>query len=287
MKKVDSIDLAKLLGSILIFTMHCGALNDYDQLSMIPQLLARWGVPFFFLCSAYFLFSKSSNGNIEKSTLRKYVYRIGMLYIAWFIFNLPDVIYHRLYSKDLTALGTWLVFLKNTTLSSTFVGSWFLASCIFSAWFVYLLCKKIKTKTVLGITFVFYLLCVFTSAYYGVLLSGVEKVLTFLCFPLNIFNGCFYFALGKYIADIEGTSKLDGDADERMNNFLNGYREKKQAEEAEFYDQNNIIMPEEMSEEQKQQRERDMNNIDQWKTQQEQPQERKHVLVPLDEEEKQ
>lgn len=88
--------------------------------------------------------------------------------------------------------------------------------------------------------------------------------------------------LGKYIADIEGASKLNDDSDERMNNFLNGYREKKQAEEAEFYEQNNIIKPEEMTEEQKHQLEQDMNNVQQWQTQPEQPQERKHVLVPLD-----
>ncbi len=201
MKKYNSIDLAKLLGSILIFTMHCGALNDYEKLSMIPQMLARWGVPFFFVCSSFFLFSKSVNGNIDKCTLRKYVYRIGMLYLAWFVINLPNVIYQRLYSKDLTAVSTWLVFLKNTLLSSTFTGSWFLASCIFSAWFVYSLCKKLRTEAVLGVTFVFYLLCVFTSAYYGALPSSVEKVLGFLCFPLNIFNGCFYFALGKYIVE--------------------------------------------------------------------------------------
>ena len=206
MKKYDSIDLAKLMGSILIFTMHCGALNDYDQLSMIPQLLARWGVPFFFICSAFFLFSKSVNGNMDKSTLRKYVYRIGMLYLAWFVFNLPNVIYQRLYSKDLSAVSTWLLFLKDSVLSSTFTGSWFLASCIFSAWFVYLLSKKLGTKAVLGITFVFYLLCVFTSAYYGALPSSMGKTLSFLCFPLNIFNGCFYFALGKTI--VENKQKL-------------------------------------------------------------------------------
>ena len=88
--------------------------------------------------------------------------------------------------------------------------------------------------------------------------------------------------LGKYIEDIQGAAKSTDDSDERMNNFLNGYREKKQSEEAEFYDQNNIVMPEEMTQEQIQQREMDMNNVKQWQTQPEQPQERKHVLIPLE-----
>ena len=69
-----------------------------------------------------------------------------------------------------------------------------------------------------------------------------------------------------------------------MNNFLNGYREKKQAEENAFYEQENVVMPEGMSEEQKQQFEQDMNSVQQWQSQPEtQPVgERKHVLVPLD-----
>ena len=65
------------------------------------------------------------------------------------------------------------------------------------------LSRKLKTKAVLGITSLLYLLCVLTSAYCGVLPAVVSDVLSFLCFPLTIFNGCFYFALGKYIVENE------------------------------------------------------------------------------------
>lgn len=200
-KTYESIDLAKFIASILVFAMHCDVLSDYKDLSFIPQILARWGVPFFFICSAYFLFSKSVDGNIGKEPIIQYSYRIGALYVVWLIFNIPNVIYQRLWSKDLSAINTWFVFLKNSFLSSTFTGSWYLVSSVFSAWFVYTLCKKHTTKTVMGITSVFYLLCVFTSAYQGIFPSNISKILSFLCFPLNIFNGCFYFALGKYIVE--------------------------------------------------------------------------------------
>lgn len=200
-KTFDSIDLAKFIASIFVFAMHCNVLSDYTKISMIPELLARWGVPFFFICSAYFLFSKSVNGNISKDILNRYIYRIGMLYVVWLVYNIPNVIYQRLWSKDLSSISTWLIFIKNSVLSSTFIGSWYLTSSIFSAWFVYTLSKKLPTKSVMGITFVFYLLSVFTSAYDGLLPSSLSNTLKFLCFPLNIFNGCFYFSLGKYIAE--------------------------------------------------------------------------------------
>lgn len=103
------------------------------------------------------------------------------------------------------------------------------------------------------------------------------------------YKGCRQMAglkeeLEKYISDIENGNKDNSDSDERMNNFLNGYRDKKQAEESGFYEQENVVMPDEMSGEQRQQFEQDMNNVQQWQSQPEQQPtgERKHVLVPLD-----
>ena len=110
---------------------------------------------------------------------------------------MPSII-NRLNKKDITVISTWLIFIKDSILSSTYVGSWYLVSSIFSAWFVYLLSKRLQTKTINGITFGIYLTGVFTSSY-CVLPTEVEKILSFLCFPLNIFCGCFYFSLGKYI----------------------------------------------------------------------------------------
>lgn len=200
---LDSVDLAKFLGSVLIFAMHCSALSSYNNAGFVLELLARWGVPFFFVSSAYFLFRKGAGGNLTRKHVLRYVSRIGMLYLCWMIFNLPSIFYIRLWKRDLTSVNTWLVFLKNSVLSSTFHGSWFLASCIFSACFVSLLGKRFSSKTIILLTFPFYLLCVFTSVYRGVMPRKATEILGFLAFPLNIFNGCFYFALGKYISENE------------------------------------------------------------------------------------
>ena len=83
----------KFIASAFVFSMHFEALNDFGNANFLLGLLARWGVPFFFISSAFFLFSKSENGNITKSTLIKYVQRILKLYLFWFVVNLPYVIY--------------------------------------------------------------------------------------------------------------------------------------------------------------------------------------------------
>ena len=85
--------------------------------------------------------------------------------------------------------------------------------------------------------------------------------------------------LSKYIADID--KSLNGsDREERMNNFLNGYNEKKQ-QETQSYDYQNTQYDDGMTEEQRRQFEQDMNNVQQWQDEP-QTQERQHVLVPME-----
>ena len=198
-KNYDAIDIAKFVASILIFTMHCNVFGNEYIYNLALGITARWGVPFFFLSSAFFLFSKSENGNIKKDTLIRYVNRLMMLYVVWAVINLPNIFYQRLYSKNLHCIYTWLVFLKNSILSSTFTASWYLGSSIFSAWIVFLLSKKFRTKTVIGIVFFTYILCALSSVYCGILPPAAGRVLIIFDFPWNIFNGCVYFAIGKYV----------------------------------------------------------------------------------------
>ena len=120
---LDSIDVVKFIGSVLIFAMHCSALADYPVASIVLEIMARWGVPFFFICSSFLLFRKGAGRTIEKTYLHRFVFRIARLYLGWLVINLPSVFISRLLSKDLTDIGTWIEFGKNSLLSSTFTGS--------------------------------------------------------------------------------------------------------------------------------------------------------------------
>lgn len=200
MKKANAtIDFVKFIGSIVIFALHCNALSNYPSMPFLLELMARWGVPFYFICSAFFLFRSRENDAVHKKTIIQYTRRIGCLYLLWFVYNLPNVIYKRIYVQGALDIGTYWLFIKNAILSSTFTGSWYLLSSVFSAWIVYFLSKKFKTVTVLKITSPLYLICALSSAYRGLLPPVCASILSFLCFPLNIFNGCFYFAIGKFV----------------------------------------------------------------------------------------
>lgn len=204
-RKYDLVDLFKLIASILVFTMHMEALKSLgsDVHFYSIELLSRWGVPFFFITSSFLLFQKSQNGNITKDVLMNYIKRIALLYLVWFIFNLPQVAYYHIIVSGITNVETYLMLAKKLLFSSSFTGSWYLTSSIFSACFVYLLCKKISTKATLIISSVLYMVCILTSAYGRIIPEGViANINQYFAIPANsIICGCFFFALGKYLAE--------------------------------------------------------------------------------------
>ena len=198
----DTIDLFKFFGSIFLFLMHLSIFADSEKFQFTWELFSRWAVPFFFIASSFFLFRKEVNGNINRQTLLRYVKRIAILYLAWFLFNIPSTFWLRL-RPGTGNLQTWLIFFKNTLLSSSFLGSWYLLSSIFSAVVLYLLSINHSTRTCLLLTATAYVISLLTSCYGGLLPQSIAKVTSWLCFPLNIFGGLLFFAIGKWLYECQ------------------------------------------------------------------------------------
>lgn len=160
--------------------MHCSAFSEFGgTVSLCWELLTRWAVPFFFISSSFFLFKKSDS----KNACKVYIKRIFVLYITWFIINLPNTYYLRLHGKNLLSVSTWIKFFVNSLLSSTFTGSWFLASCLFSCIFVVLLGRKLSTKKLLLLTSIFQIICILSSAWGGVQIPILKNIINSLLFP--------------------------------------------------------------------------------------------------------
>lgn len=196
-KAYDSVDLLKFIASILVFTMHLRLFTDTPVFSII-QVSARWCIPFFFIVSSFFLFKGSENGSVPSKKLGKYVKRILILYLVWTVINLPSIAFNYYIRKNTLSIDVLFTY----SISGTFFGSWYLLSTVFSAWLINLLSKKLRSKWILLLTFPIYLICVFSSVYGNLLPVSVSSILrNVLCFPLNFLGGCFYFAIGKYLAD--------------------------------------------------------------------------------------
>ncbi len=207
LKKYDIFDLVKFLASLAIIAIHSNVFIDIS-----PKLnyyicggLFRLAVPLFFLITAFFYF----NNELSVINLKKYCFRLIKLYICWFIITFPITFYDRFIigceSKNIKVF----LFVRSIFFSSTFGGSWFLASCIFCALFFYFV-EKIKNNLrniiIIIVSVLSYLWCVVTSAY-GEWLNGwiVTKNIYLMyelifCKPYtSILVGVPYFAIIRYL----------------------------------------------------------------------------------------
>ena len=72
--------------------------------------------------------------------------------------------------------------------------------------------------------------------------------------------------LGQYLSDIENATNSEPQNNDRMNKFLNGYKEKKQAELEQAAESDTVVYPDNLTEEEKQQLDKDMDSIRQWQS---------------------
>ena len=209
-RNYNSIDLMKFILCFLVVAIHSNPFNDISLLlNRLLLGIERLAVPLFFIASGFFLFK---GGPLEKEQLVKYLKRMGLLYLAWFIVSIPVTVFNRFLMGEGTLSVKLFQFVKSFFFTSTFSGSWFLTSCVFCTLLFYCIYKWIpkygKVITIV-LSVVAYLLCVSTSSWGKWMdIAGVrsfyDQFVFYFAKPYtSILVGIPYFALGKYIADNE------------------------------------------------------------------------------------
>lgn len=213
MTKYNSIDILKFIASFFVVMIHISLFNDVNPYLnlFIANGLSRLAVPIFFLASAFFFYKKNLNLDVsaQKISLLKYTKRMLILYFGWFIIMLPKTIYERFFNEKSLSVNVFQ-FVKSFFLTSTFSGSWFLVSCLFSVCVLFFVYNKFKEKSADKIIIVSsiscYLLCVLTSAYGNIFVNAglgnfYDSFVFYFTKPYtSILVGVPYFALGRYIA---------------------------------------------------------------------------------------
>ena len=185
-KTYKSLDILKLVSAICIVGLHCFRFNNnlYDYWFMCAT---RFGVPCFFIISAFFLFKKTPDWN----QMKLFAKRIATLYLFWLI------------------------------ATASFSGSWYLMALLQCSFIIYFLKKYLANTTILLISLVVYILpCI--AASYNYLFDAEHMITHFIsiftnvifrpyhCFPA----GLIYIAMGMFIAEnyhkIMNTISLQG-----------------------------------------------------------------------------
>ena len=198
------IDKFRMVAAIMIIAIHTSPLLSISHEAdfVLTRILARVAVPFFFMCTGYFLLP----GCIEsreygRGIVLKFLAKTGILYGAAILVYLPVNIYSG-YFKGKPNL------LKDLVFDGSFYHLWYIPASIIGFMIVYSLLSKLNIKMVAAISFILYFIGLFGDSYYGIseklnVIKSSYGVL-FSCFDYTR-NGLFFapvfIALGGIIAD--------------------------------------------------------------------------------------
>lgn len=162
-KVIYGFDLLKFIMALFIVSIHTRAFNDMEYSEYI-RIIQTWCVPTFFFLSSYFIMKKfvnSDNSRIKVYT--HFIKRLGILYILWFVINIPIFIRQH-DSSIMSAYDVIIDFVKNILFASTFEGSWFLSALGLSVSLLFLFACLGINKWVIFSIFTFVYIYIYIAA---------------------------------------------------------------------------------------------------------------------------
>lgn len=196
---IYSIDLAKFIGAVYIVALHCRLFYNLGSADYYLTCFCRIAVPFFFIASSYFFFK-------GQKSIWEYVKRLLILYLCWFIIELPITIQRFFIDSDEGLYKNIFLFLRGLFINSTFFASWFITALWQGMLIVWWLSKKVSNKVLALIGSICFLIACVWSMYREVFIPTpiwpAFKLFGVLLAPSNSFIIAIpYCILGKYFAD--------------------------------------------------------------------------------------
>lgn len=203
---LGSMDIFKFVASFLVIAIHTGPFFEYNEIVtfFIVRVFARLAVPYFFMCAGFFFVVKSK-ARTPEIYLKKYIANIIILYFVWSIVYLFDE-FPRILSLSKNLVSALGLYVWRFIFIGSYYHLWFLVALMIAVCLLYLSVVNNRIGTFLIVSFILYIIGLFGDSYYGLLPSGDIKVFVdgylkiFETTRNGLFFGCFYVALGGYIA---------------------------------------------------------------------------------------
>ena len=210
----NCIDLAKFICAIMVVMIHFPRLNSNSDSQLVQYLVfmfqeyyIRIAVPFFFVCSGYFLYRKTRLDAFDMKPTKKYVVRLLRLYAIWTVIYFPS--YLREFAvTDKGFLYGMAVFIRSFLFTAPYVHLWYLPATAFSVLLTsFLLNKKWPPERIMIAAAVFYALGLLDRSWYGVMkhlpaldfcMQAIKKVI--ISTRDGLFTGFFFVGIGMLFA---------------------------------------------------------------------------------------
>lgn len=201
-----SVDLCKFFMAIVVIAIHVHPFEGYASTTLLDvyNLLCGCAVPFFFLCTGYFMAQKILYTNCEQQLviMRRYVKKLLRLYLIWTLVYLPLTILA--YCTNTTPWWKDIIyFIYGFVIVGEHYNSWilwYLLSGIYGLIFIYFLRKRnVSWEKILLLGCIFYLCC---SVVTQILPKSTVLLIKFIS-PVNrIFTSFFFIPMGIFIGKV-------------------------------------------------------------------------------------
>lgn len=191
------IDFAKFLCSILVVAIHTHPIQYGTIADYYFNCFCRIAVPFFFVTSSYFYYTKGGG-------IKKYIRRLLILYVCWFVVEIPFTIKVYFFDADGSILLNSFKFIRGLLINNSFFASWFLTALMEGMLIIHLLENKRTLLNIIGVScFVLGLVwCMWFGLIRG---TQIESNFTYFCLifmPAQSFIIAIpYLLIGKLIAE--------------------------------------------------------------------------------------
>lgn len=208
-KQYNAIDILKLFFSICVVGIHTSIMqNENSNIEWgILHGIFRLAVPFFFVCSGFFLGAK-----LYKSTtideglveIKKYIKRLIIPFVCWMIIELPIQLYT--YRKD--SCTVILLKLIRKIIFYPWGALWYVLAVIVAIIIIIPFYKRNKIKNAMAIGGILYIFALICNNYYFLVENTVfQKVVdTYLKICISsrngVFEGLYFVSSGIYISKL-------------------------------------------------------------------------------------
>lgn len=192
--RLAGLDRFRMVAAFLVVSIHTSpflSINGTLDFAF-TRIIARVGVPFFYMVTGYFLLGGILSGSKESCTaLRNFTIKTCKIYGLAILFYLPA----NLYAKQPEGFSKLL---KMLFVDGMFYHLWYFPAVILGVWVVWFLLKKLSPSCTFIICVALYLLGLLGDSYYGIteafpLLKSIYDV--FFAVSAYTRNGLFYAPL--------------------------------------------------------------------------------------------
>lgn len=186
----------------MIVSIHS---NAFEYLSLSPyfNIIQLMGVPTFFLLSSFFFMKKLHVNGPQWSLLLSFIKRIGIMYMIWFVINLPV-----LYLQNRVHWTLW-TFLKDLIFGGVFDGAWFLSALVVSVTLIFLLIKFRVPAFFIGLLCVVIYLCIYKGGLNWISLISTYETYCFKPITLSFPRALIWIFWGYVLSSPQVLSKMD------------------------------------------------------------------------------